>query len=52
LVRLKVDVIVTVGAPMARAAKAVTTTVPIVMVTSKDPENQGLVQSLALPAGT
>jgi putative tryptophan/tyrosine transport system substrate-binding protein len=51
LVRLNVDVIVTVGAPMALAAKAVTTTVPIVMATSKDPETQGLVQSLAQPGG-
>src|SRR5262245_16839161 len=51
LVRLKVDVIVTVGAPMAQAARAVTTTIPIVMATSKDPENQGLVQSLAQPGG-
>ena len=51
LVRLKVDVIVTVGVPMARAARAVTTTVPIVMATSKDPESEGLVQSLARPGG-
>src|SRR5262245_21649272 len=51
LVRLKVDVIVTVGAPVALAARAVTTSIPIVMATSKDPENQGLVQSLARPGG-
>ena len=49
LVRLKVDVLVTVGVPMARAARAVTTTIPIVMATSKDPEEEGLVQSLARP---
>ena len=41
----------TVGAPMAQAARAVTTTVPIVMATSKDPETQGLVQNLAQPGG-
>ena len=51
LVRLKVVVIVTVGVPMARAARAVTTTVPIVMAISKDPESEGLVQSLARPGG-
>ncbi len=50
LVRLKADVIVTVGDPMTRAAKAVTTTVPIVMV-SVDPVGEGLVQSLARPGG-
>ena len=51
LVRLKADVIVTVSDPMARAAKAVTTTVPIVMATSGDPVGEGLVQSLARPGG-
>jgi putative ABC transport system substrate-binding protein len=51
LVRLKVDVIVTVGDPLTGAAKAVTTTVPIVMATSIDPVGEGLVQSLARPGG-
>ena len=51
LVRLKADVIVTVSDPMTRAAKAVTTTVPIVMATSGDPVLAGLVQSLARPGG-
>ena len=51
LVRLKADVIVTRTDPMARAAKAVTTTVPIVMATSRDPMGEGLVQSLARPGG-
>ncbi len=51
LVRLKADVIVTGGSLMARAAKAVTTTVPIVMATSADPVGEGLVQSLARPGG-
>ena len=52
LVRLKADVIVTVGAPMTRAATAVTTTVPIVMAAAiTDPVGEGLVQSLARPGG-
>jgi putative ABC transport system substrate-binding protein len=51
LVRLKADVIVTVGNAMARAAQAVTTTVPIVMATSSEPVAEGLVQSLARPGG-
>jgi len=51
LVRLKADVIVTVGDPMARAAKAVTPTVPIVMAASIDPVGEGVVQSLARPGG-
>jgi putative ABC transport system substrate-binding protein len=51
LVRLKADVIVTAGGLMPRAAKAVTTTVPIVMATSDDPVGEGLVQSLARPGG-
>ncbi len=51
LVRLKVDVIVTVQNPMAQQARAVTTTVPIVMATSTDPVGAGLVKSLARPGG-
>ena len=51
LVRLNADVIVTVGDAMARAAKAVTSTVPIVMASSLDPVGQGLVRSLARPGG-
>lgn len=49
LVRLKVDV--TGGNPPARAAKAVTTTVPIVALGVPDPVGDGLVQSLARPGG-
>ena len=51
LVRLKADVIVTVGNDMAREAKRVTSTVPIVMATSEDPVEAGLVASLARPGG-
>lgn len=51
LVRLKVDVIVTGGNPTVRAAKAVTTTVPIVAVALADPVDDGFVQSLARPGG-
>lgn len=51
LVRLQVDVIVTVSTPTAQAAKAVTSIVPIVMATSADPVGDGIVQSLARPGG-
>ena len=51
LVRLKANVIVTAGDAMARAAKAVTTTVPIVMATSGDPVGERVVRSLARPGG-
>jgi putative ABC transport system substrate-binding protein len=52
LVALKVDVILAVGAGAARAAKQVTTTIPIVMGNSStDPVRQGLIDSLARPGG-
>src|SRR5713101_876937 len=51
LVRLKADVIVTVADLIVRAAKAVTTAVPIVMATSGDPVGEGFVQSLVRPGG-
>ena len=51
LVHLKADVIVTAGDPMARVAKGVTTTVPIVMASSTNPVGEGLVQSIARPGG-
>jgi putative ABC transport system substrate-binding protein len=50
LVRSKVDVIVARGLPAARAAKQVTTTIPIVMQ-GGDPVGSGLVASLARPGG-
>ena len=49
LVAIGVDVIVTQGSPATRAAKQVTTTVPIVMWNTTDPVGQGFVASLAKP---
>jgi putative tryptophan/tyrosine transport system substrate-binding protein len=51
LVRLKVDLIVATGTPIALDAKSATTTIPIVMVSSGDPVAAGLVASLARPGG-
>jgi putative ABC transport system substrate-binding protein len=51
LVRLKVDVIVTLGGPTPLAAKGATSTIPIVMTTFPDPVGAGLVASLARPGG-
>jgi putative ABC transport system substrate-binding protein len=51
LVRLKVDLIVTQGTPVALAAKSATITIPIVMASGGDPVGAGLVASLARPGG-
>jgi putative ABC transport system substrate-binding protein len=51
LVRLPVDLITTYGTPASRAAKAATSTIPIVIVLIGDPVRAGLVQSLARPGG-
>jgi putative ABC transport system substrate-binding protein len=51
LVRVKVDVIVTVGSNATRAAKEATITIPIVMTQDPDPIGNGFVASLARPGG-
>jgi putative ABC transport system substrate-binding protein len=51
LVRLNLEVIVTVGSPALKAAAKATSTIPIVMRTGGDPVKAGLVASLARPAG-
>ena len=51
LVRLKADVIVTAGPQSTRAAKAATSTIPIVMTNDPDPVASGFVASLARPGG-
>jgi len=49
LARLKVDLIVAVATPGARASQQATTTIPIVGVAMGDPVRDGLVASLARP---
>jgi len=49
LVRLKVAVIVTSGAPAVRVAKATTSSIPIVMAFVGDPVGMGVVANLARP---
>lgn len=51
LVRLKVDVILCSSTPPILAAKEATTTIPIVMASSGDAVEAGLVASLARPGG-
>jgi putative tryptophan/tyrosine transport system substrate-binding protein len=51
LVRLKVDLIVTSGAPVTRSTKKATSTIPIVMAQDNDPVGNGFVTSLARPGG-
>jgi putative ABC transport system substrate-binding protein len=51
LVHLKVDVIVTAGPLVTRAAKQTTSTIPIVMAQDPNPVRNGFVASLARPGG-
>ena len=51
LVQLKVDVIIAMAIPATNAAKAATTTTPIVMPATSDPVGNGIIQSLARPGG-
>jgi putative ABC transport system substrate-binding protein len=51
LIRRPVDLIATFGTPPTQAAKAATTTIPIVMIGIGDPVDAGLVTSLARPGG-
>jgi putative ABC transport system substrate-binding protein len=51
LVRLNVDVIVSAGPGDTKAAKEVTSTIPIIMAQDSDPVGNGFVASLARPGG-
>ncbi len=51
LLRLNVDVLLTVGTPATKAAQRATRTVPIVMVTVLDPMHAGFVANLSAPGG-
>jgi len=51
LVRLKVDLIVSAGPAVTRAAKQATATIPIVMAFDEDPVGSGFAASLARPGG-
>jgi len=51
LVRLKLDLIVSVGPLTTRSAKEATSTIPIVMAQDPDPVDNGFVASLARPGG-
>ncbi|HLC42806.1 MAG TPA: ABC transporter substrate-binding protein, partial [Methylomirabilota bacterium] len=53
LINLKVDIIISVGPPVTRAAKKAGSSIPIVMIAgSGDPVAEALIASLARPGGT
>jgi ABC-type uncharacterized transport system substrate-binding protein len=51
LVALKVSAIIGASTPSAQAARAATTSIPIVFVTGADPQTEGLVSSISRPGG-
>jgi putative tryptophan/tyrosine transport system substrate-binding protein len=51
LVRLKVEVIVSAGPEPTRAAKTITSAIPIVMTNDPDPVGDGFIANLARPGG-
>jgi putative ABC transport system substrate-binding protein len=51
LIRLKVDLIVTISAPAIIAVKQGTASIPIVFAATSDPVRSGFVASLARPGG-
>jgi putative ABC transport system substrate-binding protein len=51
LIQLKVDVLVVIPLQAIRAAKQATKTIPIVMITTQDPVEAGLVDDLSRPGG-
>ena len=51
LVRQKVDLILTLGTPAARASQKAISTTPIIVVTMADPVRSGIAASLARPGG-
>jgi putative ABC transport system substrate-binding protein len=51
LVRLKMDVVLTIATPATDAMRKATNTNPIVMVNVGDPVISGIVRSLARPGG-
>jgi putative ABC transport system substrate-binding protein len=51
LVQLNVDLIATRGTPAAKAARAATTTIPIVMCAIGEPLGMGAIETLARPGG-